>query len=51
MSQALRGLLLLVAVFLLLPAAYEILRAAMPLVFMLVGVLVIAKIVQRKFPQ
>jgi hypothetical protein len=50
-SQALRGLLLLMAVFLVLPTVYEILRAAMPLICMLVGVLVVVKILLRKLPK
>ena len=49
MSQALRWLLLVVAAFLLMPAVYEVLRALMPLILLLIGTFVVAKLILRMF--
>ena len=39
-----RGLVLLVVVFLLLPSVYQLLQVFMPLIFMLLGLVLVVKI-------
>jgi hypothetical protein len=48
-SQALRGLLLLVAAFLVIPAVYQLLQIFMPLIFMLIGVFALSKLLLGRF--
>jgi hypothetical protein len=43
-----RALLLLVALWLVLPALWKVLQALLPLIFMLLGVVIVAKIILGK---
>lgn len=49
MSRVLRALVVLVVVFLLMPVVYELLRSLMPMIFMLIGILVISRILLHSF--